>query len=305
MILHRLASETLQRSTRVRIGETSKTLAMTIVWSLASALATFAAAAADHPVEPVKFGITAAVVRENLDLYERWSAYLERKIGRPVRFVQRRTYREAMELVEIGEHDFSWICSFPYVKHESAGLIGLLAAPVFQGQPLYRSYIIVQRDGAATSLADLKGRVFAYSDPDSNSGYMAPRAMLREKGQNPDNFFRQTFFTYSHTETVEAVAERVADGAAVDSYVWEYLDRHQHALTEKTRVIQQSQTYGFPPLIYRKNVDPTLLRRMTDALMTMEYDKEGRTILDDLMLDRFTEGTPAMYDGVRANFERR
>ena len=37
-----------------------------------------------------------AQVRENLDLYERWAAYLGRKVGRPVQFVQRRTYREAI-----------------------------------------------------------------------------------------------------------------------------------------------------------------------------------------------------------------
>ena len=55
---------------------------------------------------PVQFGLTAAVVRENLDLYERWAAYLGRKVGRPVQFVQRRTYREAMELLEIGRARF-------------------------------------------------------------------------------------------------------------------------------------------------------------------------------------------------------
>ena len=262
------------------------------------------AAAPAEPSEPVKFGITAAVVRENLDLYDRWSAYLEKKIGRPVAFVQRRTYREAMELIENGEHAFSWICSFPYVKHESSGLFGLLAAPVFRGEPLYRSYIIVHANSPAKSLEDLQGKVFAYSDPDSNSGYMAPRAILRNAGKTPDTFFRQTFFTYSHTDTVEAVADQVAEGAAVDSYVWEYLDRHQHLMTAKTRVIQQSQTYGFPPLIYRKTVDPALLGKMTDALMTMEYDPEGRKILDDLMLDRFAEANRSLYDGVRANLER-
>lgn len=151
--------------------------------------------AAEAAPAPVRFGLTAAAVRENLPLYDRWAAYLEKRIGRPVRFEQRRSYREAMELVETGEHDFAWICSFPYAKYRNSKGLGLLAAPVFQGQPLYRAYIIVTPDSAAASLAELEGKVFAYADPDSNTGYVVPRVMLRDMARNPDSFFRHTFFT--------------------------------------------------------------------------------------------------------------
>ena len=259
-----------------------------------------------HAAEaPIRFGLTAAVVRENLDLYERWAAYLGRRIGRPVEFVQRRTYREAMEMLETGEHDFSWICSFPYAKYRSSKFFGLMAVPVFQGQPLYRSYIVVHKDRAFATIDDLKGRVFAYSDPDSNSGYIVPRQMLANKGQNPDEFFRQTFFTYSHTETIEAVAQHVADGAAVDSYVWEYLNSHQPQVTARTKVIQRSETFGFPPLVYRIGIDPELRERMTQALLTMDQDSEGRALLSELMLDRFITASSDLYDNVRLNIDRR
>lgn len=276
-----------------------------VVLALATVLAIDGSRAVEAPREPIRFGLTAAVVRENLDLYERWASYLGRKVGRPVQFVQRRSYREAMELIEVGEADFSWICSFPYAKYRDSKLLGLLAVPVFEGQPLYRSYIIVPDSSPVRTFAELEGKVFAYSDPDSNSGYIVPRAILHEMGRNPDSFFRHTFFTYSHTETIEAVAEHVAEAAAVDSYVWEYLNRHQPALTARTRIIQRSRTYGFPPLIYRSGVDPALRRTMADALLTMDYDPEGRRLLDELMLDRFTTASPELYDGVRANLDRR
>ncbi len=254
---------------------------------------------------PIRFGLTAAVVRENLDLYERWAAYLGRKVGRQVKFVQRRTYREAMELLETGEHDFSWICSFPYAKYRDAKFFGLMAVPVFGGEPLYRSYIIVNKMSSHHTLADLQGRVFAYSDPDSNSGYAVPRQMLNELGQNPDGFFRHTFFTYSHTETIEAVAERVADGAAVDSYVWEYLNRREPRFTANTKIIQQSEKFGFPPLVYRVGIDEGLRARMTDALLGMEKDAEGRALLAELMLDRFITAPSSLYDNVRLTTDRR
>lgn len=254
---------------------------------------------------PIRFGLTAAVVRENLGLYERWAAYLGRKVGRPVEFVQRRTYREAIELLQIGEHDFSWVCSFPYAKYRDAKFFGLMAVPVFEGEPLYRAYLIVHRDSPLQSLAQLQGRVFAYSEPDSNTGYAAPRQMLFDIGRNPDGFFRHTFFTYSHTETIEAVAEQVADGAAVDSYVWEYLNRREPRLTAKTRIIQRSESFGFPPLVYRIGIDDDLRKRMTEALLTMDKDPEGRALLSELVLDRFISAPASLYDGVRINPEPR
>jgi len=254
---------------------------------------------------PIRFGLTAAAVRENLDLYERWAAYLGRKVGRPVQFVQRRTYREAMEMLETGEHDFAWICSFPYAKLRDSKIFGLMAVPVFEGQPLYRSYIVVHKDRSFRTISDLEGRVFAYSDPDSNTGYIVPRQMLSDLGRNADSFFRQTFFTYSHSETIEAVAERVADGAAVDSYVWEYLNRRQPRFTAKTKIIQRSETFGFPPLVYRTGVDPELRARMTEALLTMDKDAEGHALLAELMLDRFITAPSSLYDNVRLNLDRR
>lgn len=273
------------------------TLAMTVAVACA-------AEAAEASKRSLRFGLTAAVVRENLDLYDRWAAYLSRKMGQPVQFVQRRSYREAMELLENGEQDFSWICSFPYAKYRDSKSISLMAVPVFEGEPLYRSYIIVHRDSPFQMLGELEGKVFAYSDPDSNTGYVVPRRMLKDLGRNPDSFFRHSFFTYSHTETIEAVAERVADGAAVDSYVWEYLNRRSPELTARTKIIQRSPTYGFPPLVYRTGVEPEIQRRMSDVLLGMHTDSEGRVLLDELLLDRFITAASSLYDGVRANVEQ-
>lgn len=260
------------------------------------------AGAADRPIQ---FGLTAAVVRENLNLYERWAEYLGRRVGRPVQFVQRRTYREAIELLQTGEHDFSWVCSFPFAKYRDAKFFGLMAVPVFEGQPHYRAYLIVHKDSPFRSLEDLKGRVFAYSEPDSNTGYAVPRQMLYDIDVNPDRFFRHTFFTYSHTETIEAVAERVADAASVDSYVWEYLARREPRLTANTRIIKRSEDFGFPPLVYRVGIDEDLRKRMTEALLTMDQDADGRALLAELVLDRFITAPASLYDGVRLNPERR
>lgn len=269
--------------------------AILLVFVLTAALG-FARAA-----EPtaVRFGLTAVVVRENLQLYDRWSAYLSERIGRPVHFVQARSYREIMGLLEAGGLDFGWICGYPFVQERNPEFLELLAVPVFEGAPLYRSYIIVPRDSAFAALADLEGRVFAMSDPDSNSGYLVPQAMLARMGHRPDGFFRLSFFTYSHAETVEAVAEGLADGGAVDSYVWEYLDKTQPDLTARTRIIMRSETFGFPPLVSRLGIDPDLRNDMAAALIGMTAEPEGRELLAAFALDGFGKFPESLFDSIR------
>jgi phosphonate transport system substrate-binding protein len=248
---------------------------------------------------PVRFGLTAVVVRENLQFFERWRRYLEKRIGRPVRFVQRRSYREIMDLLQTGDIDFAWICGYPYVQKRDPEFLELMAVPVFEGEPLYHSYIIVHRDSPASSFADLKGKVFAYSDPDSNSGYLVPRFLLSNTGVSPDNFFRLTFFTYNHAETVEAIANHVADGGAVDSYVWEYLAKTRPSLAERTKIIIRSPKYGFPPLVMRSVTDHELKRRMQSAIIGMREDVDGRALLDELALDSFAPASSALFDGIK------
>lgn len=247
----------------------------------------------------VRFGLTAVVVRENLGFFDRWRRYLELRLQRPVRFVQRRSYREIMELLATGELDFAWICGYPFVRRRDPEYLDLMAVPVFDGEPTYRSYVIVHRDSPHQSVADLAGKVFAYSDPDSNSGYLVPRSMLIAIGKQPDSVFRLSFFTYNHAETVEAVARRVADGGAVDSYVWEYLMRTRQAPVEMTRVIDRSESYGFPPLVARRSGDVELRRRMQNALLGMREDVDGRALLAELALDGFVEQDGSLYDGIR------
>ena len=113
--------------------------------------------------------------------------------------------------------------------------------PLHRGKPLYQSYLIVPSTNTRTrSYKDLKGAVFAYSDPDSNSGYLVPQFQMLEQGVRPVDLFRKSFFTWAHQDTVRAVAVGLAQTGAVDGYIWEVLAQIQPALTAKTRGVSKS-----------------------------------------------------------------
>ena len=249
---------------------------------------------------PIRFGLTAVVVTENLRFLDQWSQYLERKTGRKVELVLRKSYREVMDLLDSGNIDFAWICGFPYIQSREPESIQLLTVPVYRGEPRYHSYIIVPESSPYQHFDELKGKVFAFSDPDSNSGFLYPLSLVVAKDEKPETFFRQTFFTFNHAETVQAVSDQFADGAAVDSYIWEYLAIFRPEITSKTRIIKKSPSFGFPPIVSRLGVNPALVEVMKNTLEDMDEDVAGKALLAQLKLDGFGSYPDSLFNGIRA-----
>lgn len=249
--------------------------------------------------QTIRIGFTPAFVHDQHALLADWRRYMEKRLGLRVEIVQRDSYRETMDLLRLKQMDFAWVCDYPFLHLKD--LVRLMAVPLYKGQPLYRSYIIVpsgNRGLHVDSLKDLKNAVFAYADPLSNTGYLYPRFAIHQMGENPQTFFRKTFFTWSHKKVVEAVALGIAQGGAVDSYIWETLDRISPELTRRTRIVQRSPEYGFPPFVAHRELSPELFSRVQNFLLTMHQDAEGTALLRRINLDSFSKGDMRLYDGV-------
>ena len=252
-----------------------------------------------RPLPPLRIGLTAVFLDDQVGLMARWRSYLSTRLEHPVEFVQRRAYREIVEQLAQGRLDCAWLCGYPYLRHRD--FLRLLAVPVYRGRPLYQSYLIVPaRDSQTRGLADLAGKVFAYSDPDSNSGYLYVQHRLREAGLRAENHFRRTFFTWAHSKVVDAVRTRLADGGAVDGYVWDVLDTHRPEWTAQTRIVERSPEFGFPPVVAAAGADPVASAQLQQALLGMTGDEEGRALLRELHLDGFTLADAGLYSGIEA-----
>lgn len=245
----------------------------------------------------IRVGMTPAFLHDQHSLLAEWRDFMAASLQRPVEFVQRDSYRETMDLLRLEKLDFAWICDYPYLHLKQE--VRLLAVPLYQGQPHYRSYLIVRKsDTQVRSMTDLAGSVFAYADPYSNTGYLSPRYEIRQLGRDPATFFRKTFFTWSHRKVVEAVASGLARGGAVDSYVWDTLAYVEPTLAARTRVVWRSPEYGFPPFVSHRSVSAGDFQLMQQHLLGMVSTGAGRRLLEQLHLDGFTTGSPALYDGV-------
>ncbi len=272
-----------------------------VVLGMLLALQTSPVLAEKHPPRPYKIGLTTVFLDDQTSFLEAWSGYLEKRLGRRVEFVQRKSYREINKLIINQELDAAWICGLPYTRLQANKQNNLLAVALYQGQPLYQSYLIVPAtDKTSTNIIDLKNRVFAYSDPDSNSGFLVPQVLMLKQGIDPRHFFAKTFFTWSHRDVIVAVAKGLAQGGAVDGYVWETLAKIRPDITSKTRVIQRSPKFGFPPFVVRTQLPAAEVQRLRAVLLGMNRNQAGKKLLQRLNLDGFVAGNDHLFDGIRS-----
>jgi phosphonate transport system substrate-binding protein len=251
----------------------------------------------------LRIGLTPVFLDDQARFLADWRHWLEDRLSRGVEFVQRGNYRDVVDLVRSRKLNCAWVCGYPYVRFRQE--LALLCTPLWKGTPFYRSYIIVgTRDGKTQSLAELRGRVFAYSDPDSNSGCLYPRYALVSRGEVVDRFFSRTFFTWSHRNVVEAVATGLAAGGAVDGYVWETLREFDPALVDRTRVIERSGPFGHPPFVVHRDHDPVERELLRGLFTRMAGDDTGSALLHRLRLDGFTNPDPVWYDDIARMAER-
>ena len=256
-------------------------------------------------VEPIRIAIAAILSPQgNVSSYGGLADYLAQRIDRPIELVQRRTYQEVNALLVSGEVDIGFICTSAYVRgHDEFGL-RLLAAPEVRGSLSYYSDLIVSADDEASTMEDLRGAVFAFTDPLSTTGRFYPTHLVRSVGSEPETFFSDTFYTYSHEAAIRAVADGLADGAGVDSLVLAFMLEAQPDLP--VRVIDRSPAFAIPPVVASPHLSAGEAEEIQRLLLGLADDPAARGVLEAMGVDRFVTIEDDAYESVRrllAEFE--
>lgn len=249
---------------------------------------------------PLRVAVAAVISpKATFDTYGPLLDYLARRLDRPVQLLQRSTYAEINELLQTGQADVAFVCGGAFVEGERERYMELLVAPEINGDTTYQALLIVPAASRAQSLEDLRGQQFAFSDPLSNSGRLYVEYQLVEMGETADSFFKNTIYTYSHDNSIRAVADGIVDGATVDSLVFDVLVRSEPELSQKLRVIARSPPFGIPPVVVHPALDPGLKSSLRAALLEMHLDEAGQKALAALYVDRFVSPQTAAYDDIR------
>lgn len=250
---------------------------------------------------PLRVAVAAVISpKGTVESYAELLQYLGEKTGRPIELVQRRTYMEVNDLIEKGEVDLAFVCTSAYIVGADDFGMELLTAPQVNGETIYRSYLIVPINSEARDMADLRGKVFAFTDPISLTGRAYPTSLVQQLGSTPEEFFSRVFFTYSHDEAIYAVANGLADGAGVDSLIYYHALARDPSLGKRLKVVHQSPPFGIPPVVVNPDLRPQTKAELQVILLEMHADPAGQQALVTIGVDKFVVVDDSVYEPVRS-----
>ena len=165
----------------------------------------------------------------------------------------------------------------------------------------YKSQILVRTDSGINTLADLKGKKFAFVDPLSASGYVYPTLAIKNKtGQEPKTFFSNTTFAGSHPNAALAVYNKQVDGAAMFIDARDSLVTANPDIKTATKVIDTAGPIPNDGVALRKGFPDDVGKTVKQALIDFSKDPAGAKVLSALFAwDGVQEVNASFYDAIK------
>lgn len=225
--------------------------------------------------------------------------YLEQQLGMKVEFTPVADYPAVVEALAADRVDLAWLGGFTFVQ---ARLKTGNAIPLVQREQdaVFTSKFITS-DPAVKSVADLKGKTFAFGSISSTSGSLMPRYFMLQEEIVPEQFFSRVAYSGAHDATAAWVEAGKVDGGVLNASVWDKLVASGKVDTSKVRVFATTPSYFDYNWTVRGNLDPVLIEKITAAFLALDPAKPAdKAILDLQAASRFIPTNADNYKGIEA-----
>ena len=227
--------------------------------------------------------------------------HLKKETGLDVQFTPVTDYAAVVEGLASGKIDLAWLGGFTFVQAKLRTQGG--AVPLVQRaeDEKFTSKFIVPLDSPAKTLADLKGRSFAFGAPSSTSGSLMPRYVLLQAGIVPERDFKTVAFSGAHDATVAFVASGRAEAGVLNASVWDKLVEGANPNAARVRVLATTPPYFDYNWTARPGLDPALAKKIADAFLKLDpANPEHKEIMALQRASRFIPTKTSNYDGIEA-----
>lgn len=224
----------------------------------------------------VKFGILSGEnEKDRLMRNEPLRAYLENKLGVKVEIFTAGNYDGVIQALAADQIETARFGSSSYAAAYTAtdgGVVPTLTSQKKDGNTGYNSIVVTRCDSGIKSLDDAKGKVHAFADPDSTSGYAVPFFNMKERlGIDPNSYFAATPFSGSHEAGVQGVVNGTFDTAS--TYQNNDVDGIPQRMEAKGMIepgvickIWESPEITVGPWTFRKNLPADMIEDITAAI---------------------------------------
>lgn len=232
--------------------------------------------------------------------FEPLGKYLAQETGMKVEFIPVSDYAGVVESLATRKLDLAWLGGFTFVqaKLRTQGRV----IPIVQRQEdaVFTSKFITA-DASIKTLADLKGKSFAFGAPSSTSGHLMPRYFLMQAGLSPDKDFKNVAFSGAHDATAAFVQSGKVDAGVLNASVWDKLVEQKKVDTTKVRVFATTPPYYDYNWTVRGDLDPALVKKLTDAFLKLDpANPAHKEILALQRATRFIPTKPENYAGIES-----
>ncbi|VXB82296.1 putative selenate ABC transporter substrate-binding protein [Pseudomonas sp. 8AS] len=234
---------------------------------------------------------------ELLRKFKPLGAYLEQQLGMKVEFVPVADYPAVVEALATDRLDLAWLGGFTFVqvRLKTGNAIPLVQRE--QDAQFTSKFISANPD--VKSLADLKGKTFAFGSVSSTSGSLMPRYFMLQDGIKPETFFSRVGYSGAHDATAAWVQAGKVDGGVLNASVWDKLVAAGKVDTSKVKVFATTPTYYDYNWTVRGTLDPALTEKIKAAFLALDPAVPAhKAILDLQAASRFIETKPENYKGI-------
>lgn len=219
--------------------------------------------------------------------------YLEESLGRPVDLIVATSYADTLDALRSGQADAAMLGEYATRQAEQEGGVEPLVAPVSAEQtvPTYRSVVVTRLDSGIHDLAALRGTELGLVDEQSTSGYLVPRAMLREADLDPDSDVSARLFG-SHRAVVEAIIRGDVRAGAFHESRLKPPEPERAPEYARLRVLARSRPIPLGPLVVRSSLDAATRSRLSEAMLRVHETSPDAAEVIIRQGHRFTVAAP-------------
>jgi len=219
---------------------------------------------------------------ELLRIYTPFALYLAKELRMKVHFTPVVDYAATVEGLAAKKLDLVWYGGFTSVQavRRTNGTARRLV--LRQEDAEFKSVFIARPGSGINSLADLKGKTFAFGSVGSTSGHLMPRFFVLKAGLNPERDFKQMAYSGAHDATALWVESGKVDAGALNFLVWDKLVQTKKVDLSKVNVFWTTPPYVDYVWTARGDLDKGLQEKIAAAFLKLDYANPDHKRLLDL-----------------------
>jgi phosphonate transport system substrate-binding protein len=229
-----------------------------------------------------------------------FAAYLEVRLGVPVRYVATTSYEGTVEAFARHEVHLAWF----------GGLTGVLARRLSPGAEAiaqgaedenFRSYFIANSRSGLLRSPDfpdgIRGKSFTFGSRVSTSGRLMPEFFIRKhfEGMAPEKLFSRVGFAADHLMTLKAVQSGEFDAGALDYSIYENEKKAGRVDENNVRIIWETPSYPDNHFTIQGDLDEVFGPGFKQKVKRAILELDDKYILNKFGRSKFIAASNAKY----------